>query len=302
MTGEPEYRVLFAAQLREIEVCLERYLVQSDTPDRLLAAMRYSLLAPGKRIRALLTLLVCHVCGRIWEWALPAACAVEMVHAYSLIHDDLPAMDDDDFRRGQPSCHKQFNEATAILAGDALLTLAFETLALRVQPDVVAVRCVAELAQAAGMAGMVGGQMDDLTQEQSVAADLATLESIHRRKTGLLLRAAARLGGAIGLYRSPQEEEAAKLHAITEYATQLGLAFQIADDLLDVQSDAATMGKATQKDAQRGKLTYPGLLGVEGARAQLLRAYEQGMAALETFGPSAQSLGFLLKYVVERSR
>jgi geranylgeranyl diphosphate synthase type II len=291
----------FARQLREIEVALASHLPLSSAPERLRSAMRYSLLAPGKRIRPLLTLLCCDLCGRIWERALPAACAVEMVHTYSLIHDDLPAMDDDDFRRGRPSCHKQFDEATAILAGDALLTLAFETLARHIQPDDLAVRCITELAQAAGMRGMVGGQMDDLLREGGDQATLANLQSIHGRKTAALLIAAARIGALVGLHRSPPEATA-KLQGITDYVTQLGLAFQIVDDLLDVQSDAATLGKMTQKDDKQGKLTYPGLLGVDGACSHLDKAYQQGLAALQPFGDAADSLVQLLRFVVERER
>jgi len=295
-----DYQSRFARQLREIEVALESYLPVGNAPDRLLTAMRHSLLAPGKRIRPLLTLLCCDLCGRIWERALPAACAVEMVHTYSLIHDDLPAMDDDDFRRGRPSCHKQFDEATAILAGDALLTLSFETLARHVQPDDLAMRCVSELAQAAGMRGMVGGQMDDLGQRTDQAA-LTDLQSIHSRKTAALLIAAARIGALVGLHRSPPED-LANLQAITDYAKQLGLAFQIVDDLLDVQSNVSTLGKSTQKDATQGKLTYPGLLGLEEARSHLQQAYQQGLAALKPFGEDASSLVLLLKFVVERER
>lgn len=296
-----DYQSRFARQLREIEVALESYLPASSAPEPLLSAMRYSLLAPGKRIRPLLTLLCCDLCGRIRERALAAACAIEMVHTYSLIHDDLPAMDDDDFRRGRPSCHKQFDETTAILAGDALLTLAFETLARHIQPDDLAVRCISELSQASGMRGMVGGQMDDLLRQGNDQATLADLQSIHSRKTAALLIVAARIGALIGLHRSPPETMPT-LQAITDYAAQLGLAFQIVDDLLDVQSDAATLGKMTQKDAVQGKVTYPGLLGVEEARAHLQQAYQTGLAALQPFGDAADSLVQLLKFVVERER
>ncbi len=279
---------------------LGRYLTRADVPARLLSAMRYSLLAPGKRIRPILVLLSCDICGRISQWAMPAACAVEMVHTYSLIHDDLPCMDDDDLRRGQPTCHKQFDESTAILAGDALLTLAFEILASDIQPEDLSARCVLELAQAAGMSGMVGGQVDDLHHQEDMQGTLTVLESIHRRKTGALLRAAIRIGALIGLHRTPHVEAEGKLAALTEYANQLGLAFQIADDLLDVRSDAAILGKKTQKDASRGKLTYPGLLGEKAAQAQLEKAYQDGLSALMPFGLRAKPLAALLQFVVER--
>jgi geranylgeranyl diphosphate synthase type II len=293
----------FLEQLRGgVEARLARYLQRTDIPQRLLAAMRYSMLSPGKRIRPILAIAACQACAGQGEAALPAACAVEMVHTYSLIHDDLPAMDDDAVRRGQPTCHKKFDEATAILAGDALLTLAIETLARDIQPAELAAHCVLELAQAAGMAGMVGGQTDDILSTGRLDSTMAQLESIHRRKTGALLRAAVRLGAIIGLHGKPAEEANGKLEALTAFAMQLGLAFQISDDLLDVESDEATLGKTVHKDAAQGKLTYPGLLGNQEARVQLQAARQKGMAAIEAFGDTADVLRGLLKFVVERKR
>jgi geranylgeranyl diphosphate synthase, type II len=265
-----------------------------DCPDLLRDAMRHSLLAPGKRLRPMLVLLAAEACGGDREAALPAACAVEMIHAYSLVHDDLPAMDDDDLRRGRPTCHKAFGEALAILAGDALLTLAFEVLARDIHPGQVAAECCAVVARAAGASALVGGQADDLAGEFS-AGRLETLESIHRRKTGAMFLASLELGalvaGADKLARS----------ALTEFGQRLGLAFQITDDLLDVRGDAAAMGKRAGKDSDRGKLTFPGILGVEESvrRAELL--VERACAALEPLRPRADALQALAHYVLQRN-
>lgn len=282
--------------LNDYQASLER---QSEIPKRLLEAIRYTLLAPGKRVRPILTLLSCEACGGGYRLALPAAAAVEMIHTYSLIHDDLPAMDDDDLRRGRPTCHKAFDEATAILAGDALLTLAFDVLAEQIAVSGQAARCIRVLSRAAGIHGMVGGQMDDILQEGQPSGTIGQLKSIHERKTGALLSAAVSMGTAFAFFaRTPD----ARHDAVHQYAIELGLAFQIADDLLDVQSNSATLGKATQKDANHGKLTYPGLLGIEGAQRELKQAQERGLAALEPLGTSGSKLAELLIYVVERDR
>ena len=246
-----------AAARRQIDAALERYCdFSADCPSQLREAIRYSLLAPCKRLRPTLVLFAAEACGGTWEAAIPAACAVEMVHTYSLIHDDLPAMDDDDLRRGRPTCHKAFGEAVAILAGDALLALAFEVLAKDVQPPEVAARCCAALAEAAGATALVGGQADDLAVEFS-AGDLAALEAMHRRKTGAMFLVSLRLGG----YVAGADERSASCPG--EIRPSIGLAFQIADDLLDVRGDEAAMGKRVGKDSQHGKLTFPGLMGVE---------------------------------------
>jgi geranylgeranyl diphosphate synthase type II len=287
----------FATRMRsEIDAALARYIDYEDRcPPRLAEAIRYSLLAPGKRLRPVLVLLAAEACGCESAVALPAACAVEMVHAYSLIHDDLPAMDDDDLRRGRPTCHVQFDEATAILAGDALLTQAFETLAIAKWPASVTVRCCKELAQAAGTAGMVGGQADDLAAEERDDGDLDDLQSIHRRKTGAMIRVSLRLGAIVGQATSEQ------LNAVTAYGEKLGLAFQIVDDLLDFRGDVQTLGKRTQKDAGLGKLTFPGLLGVEEASARAESLIAAACDDVAMFGPKASRLESLARYVMERN-
>jgi geranylgeranyl diphosphate synthase, type II len=279
-------------------------------PLRLREAMRYSLLAPGKRLRPMLVLLASRACGGSIEPAMPAACAVEMIHTYSLIHDDLPAMDDDDLRRGRPTCHKAFDEATAILAGDALLTLAFDVLASEIQPPAAAARCCAALAQAAGAYGMVGGQSDDVaggclnsrpSENGTVSSDAASpaleqLESIHRRKTGAMIRVSLQMGAIVA------GADSGRIEALDAYGQRVGLAFQIIDDLLDVQSSEAATGKRVGKDAQQGKLTFPGILGldqsVQHARQLVLEASE----ALKPFGEAAEGLQAVAQFVLERNR
>lgn len=257
--------------------------------------MAYSLLAPGKRLRPILVALACEAAGGTLEMSLPAGCAVEMIHAYSLIHDDLPAMDDDDLRRGLPTCHKKFGEALAILAGDALLTLAFEVLASSYGPRTAAVGCV-ELASAAGSAGMVGGQVLDLEAETAPISNLNDLEAIHRRKTGALFRASLRLGAIVAL------EGAQPPPAIDRYAAAFGLAFQVTDDLLDVVGTVESTGKKVGKDAARGKLTYPGLLGIEASRKKARELGAEAVAAAEAFGERGRWLADLARYVAERDR
>ena len=241
----------------EIDATLDRCTeYDADCPAQLREAIRHSLLAPAKRLRPLLVLMAAEACGCDREAALSAACAVEMVHTYSLIHDDLPAMDDDDLRRGRPTCHKLFGEALAILAGDALLAQAFQVLATGIQPPAVAARCCAELAHATGASALVGGQAADL-QAEFQAGGLAELESIHRRKTGAMFLVSLRMGGLVA---GANDEKLAGLDA---FGQKLGLAFQIVDDLLDLQGDATQLGKRTQKDSAQGKLTFPALLGAD---------------------------------------
>jgi len=304
-------------------------------PARLREALRYSLLAPGKRLRPMLALLAAEACGGKTDAAMPAACAVEMVHAYSLIHDDLPAMDDDDLRRGRPTCHKAFGEAVAILAGDALLTLAFEVLAKEIQPPSVAAACCAALAEAAGACNLVGGQADDVAAEEgsglrvqgsaritpdwggSCTATLgatvqlspqrnanaqpqhnviAQLESIHCRKTGAMILVSLRLGGLVA------EADPGQLAALDAYGRRLGLAFQITDDLLDVQSTETDAGKRVGKDAQRGKLTFPSLFGLDQSTQYAEQLIAEACQAVGSFGSSAEGLRALAGYVLERNR
>ncbi|MBX9579073.1 MAG: polyprenyl synthetase family protein [Gemmataceae bacterium] len=268
--------------------------------------MGYSLFAPGKRLRPLLTVLACEAAGGATDAALPAACAVEMVHTYSLVHDDLPAMDDDDLRRGLPTCHVKFGEALAILAGDALLTLAFEVIAGGCPPRTAAVSC-AELARGAGAVGMVGGQVLDLEAEGRIEASgrrgpasVAGLEAIHCRKTGALFRAAVRLGVYAAQAERPAGADPETLAAADDYAAALGLLFQVTDDLLDAEGCATKAGKQVGKDAGRGKLTYPGLLGIDESRR---RAADLGRAAVAAAGRlKSGPLARLAEYVVERDR
>ena len=287
------------AHLVQVEDALRRYAhFGAGCPDHLTAAIAHSLLGGGKRLRPLLVLYAAQACGSAIEPALPAACAVEMVHTYSLIHDDLPAMDDDDMRRGQPSCHVAFDEATAILAGDALLARAFELLAIEITPAETAVRCGGELAAAAGASQLVGGQADDLKMAgQTFAQDadaLVMLEAIHARKTGALLVVSLRLGGLVA------GADGGQLDQLTKYGQNLGLTFQITDDLLDLRGDSHTLGKTVGKDDQQGKLTYPAILGVEASRRRAQQLTQSACAAVASLGPAADDLHTLARFVLDR--
>jgi geranylgeranyl diphosphate synthase type II len=283
-----------------VDSALDRLTRFSDgCPPRLAEAIRYCLLAPGKRLRPTLVLWSAEACGCNAEAAMPAACAVEMVHTYSLVHDDLPAMDDDDLRRGRPTCHKVYGEANAILVGDALLALAFETLARGIRPAETAVECVAALAEAAGATALVGGQADDLAAAAEVNGaqlDVATLESIHRRKTGAMFVVSMRLGSLVA------GAEPAQRDALEEYGRKLGLAFQIADDLLDVEGNETAVGKRVGKDSGHGKLTFPRLLGVDESRRRAEQLIDEACGALARFGAAAERLEKLARYVLERNR
>ena len=264
---------------------------------RLYEAMRYSVMNGGKRVRPLLAYAACEALGGIAEDANGAACAVELIHAYSLVHDDLPAMDDDDLRRGQPTTHKAFDEACAILAGDGLQSLAFTALldpALTTQDAATRLSMVQALAHAAGPAGMVGGQAIDLGSV-GLKLDQTALEYMHRHKTGALIEASVRLG-ALASGRS----SAANLDALQSYARAVGLAFQVQDDILDVESDTATLGKRQGADIARDKPTYPALLGLDAAKAYALELRDQALQALGTFGEAAEPLRQLARYIVER--
>ncbi len=266
-----------------IEPALVKYLDAASREDAVAGAMTYSLTAGGKRIRPALTLAFCRACGGDWEKALPLACALEMIHTYSLIHDDLPCMDNDDMRRGKPSCHKAFGEDTALLAGDGLLTAAFQTILSADLPAETIRQAGLALARAAGPAGMIGGQVMDLANEGR-AVDAARLRETDMLKTGALIRAAA----AMGCIAAGAPEELRK--AADRYAADIGLAFQIVDDILDTVGDPAALGKAVGSDAANDKSTYVTLLGLEGAKAEAERLRASAVDALAAFGPEADAL------------
>lgn len=268
----------------------------SKCPEKLGSAIRYSLLAPGKRVRPSLVLMACEAVGGNTEQALPGAVAVEMIHAYSLVHDDLPAMDDDDLRRGRPTTHIQYDEATAILAGDSLLAMAFEHLVKSIADPVLAYRCVRVLGYAAGPECLVGGQAEDLAAENGGPQTLERLESIHRRKTGALIDASVAIGGILG------GADEAGLNRLADYSRPLGLAFQVVDDCLDHSASDEEMGKRTGKDAARGKLTYPGLMGLSEARTYSQRLISEAIQAIDVFGSTAWRLKWLAGYVRDRTR
>lgn len=279
-----------------IDAALDRYSRFDDgCPAVLAEAIRYALLAPGKRLRPRLVLLATEACDGSVEDALPVACAVEMIHTYSLVHDDLPAMDDDDLRRGRPTCHKVYGEAVAILVGDALLARAFEVLANDIRPADRAARCCATLAHAAGPTALVGGQAADLAGGVT-GDDIASLESIHHRKTGALITASLELGGIVA---GASREQIAALH---RYGQRLGLAFQITDDLLDVSGIQVDVGKRLAKDADRGRATYPQLLGVEASRARAAELVEEACESIVPFGEAAGPLVDLANFVRDRNR
>lgn len=270
-----------------------------DCPEVLRDSMAYSLMPGGKRVRPILSLIACETCGGKAEAALPVACAVEMVHTYSLIHDDLPAMDDDDLRRGRATNHIVFGEAMAVLAGDALLTLAFETIASADLPTGVAAACVLDLAQAAGRCGMVGGQTADIRAEQEAACGrdltLVQLEGIHKRKTGCLLKSSLTMGARVAGANEKQ------LFALETYGERVGLAFQIADDLLDIRGDAKKIGKRVGKDSDAGKLTYPGLLGPQESQDRAEQLIKEACDALNVF-PDAEHLRQVARFVLTREQ
>ena len=287
----------FAAQ--STERTMERLLPKGDEGEaQVFEAMRYSSLGGGKRLRAFFVLAGATLFKVGAVPALRTASAIEFVHAYSLIHDDLPAMDDDDLRRGKPSCHKQFDEATAILAGDALQTLAFEVLADTDTHGDPAVRAhlVVDLAKAAGAHGMVGGQMLDLLAEEQDAEEMSigTITRLQRLKTGALISFSCTAGAILGKAAEPMRS------ALSAYAHDLGLAFQIVDDLLDVEGDPSVVGKATGKDAAAGKATCVSILGLERARAQASMLARQAAAHLEPFGDKADLLRQAANFVVSR--
>lgn len=280
----------------DMEAALDTYLPQVAGPEsRLIDAMRYATLGGGKRLRAFMTLQTGALFGVDRTALLRAASAVECLHAYSLVHDDLPCMDDDDLRRGKPTLHREYDEATAVLAGDALQALAFQLLsAVEIHADpFVRADLVHRLAVSAGHAGMVGGQMIDIESENREVS-LDTITRLQRLKTGALIVFACEAGAILGRATAPQRQ------AIIGYGQDLGLAFQIADDVLDAEGDAAAMGKAAGKDAAHGKANFVGVLGIDRARAQANILAEQAVAHLEGFDERADHLRTLTSLVVQR--
>jgi geranylgeranyl diphosphate synthase type II len=299
----PFLRVLTTLQ-PTIEAGLRRYAWPEAGQGKLRAAMDYSLFAGGKRLRPALVLLAARATAGgdasaaahpADAAALPVAAAYEMVHTYSLIHDDLPAMDDDDLRRGRPSNHKVYGDATAILAGDAMLTYAFEVLAREVPDAGLSRRLIRVLCESAGLAGMVAGQQDDLAAEGNAALKLADLVAIHRRKTGALITGAL-VSGALSA--GADDRLAAKFKA---FGDAVGLAFQVADDILDATATAEELGKSPGKDARAGKLTYPALLGLDGAKAEARRLATEARRLAAAI-PNSAALASMADYVVERGK
>lgn len=282
-----------ASDRARIDAWLER-LFNGRLPaaSRLEAAMRHGVLGGGKRLRPVLVYATGRAMGAQADQLDAPAAAVELIHAYSLVHDDLPAMDDDDLRRGQPTVHKAFDEATAILAGDALQTLAFEVLSYIEHPRLAAL--LRTLAAASGRDGMVAGQALDLAAVGD-HPDATSLATMHRHKTGALIRAAVRLGALVAV-----AEDDPRLAALEDYAAAIGLAFQIQDDILDVTGDTVTLGKISGADAARDKPTYPALLGLDGARAKALGLLHDALAALAPLGENATPLADLARYMIER--
>jgi farnesyl diphosphate synthase len=293
-----DFDVALAFAADSVERTMERLLPKGESGEaRVFDAMRYSSLGGGKRLRAFFVLATATLFKVGAQPAMRTASAIEFVHAYSLIHDDLPAMDDDDLRRGKPSCHKQFDEATAILAGDALQALAFEVLAHEATHGDPAVRTalVTELARAAGAQGMVGGQMLDLLAEtQGPDMSIGAITRLQRLKTGALISFSCTAGAILGKAAEPLRL------ALSAYAHDLGLAFQIVDDLLDVEGSAAELGKTPGKDVAAGKATFVSILGLERARAQAALLASQAAAHLEPFGPAAGLLKQAANFVVSR--
>jgi geranylgeranyl diphosphate synthase type II len=283
---------------RDVDRFLESVVPSADTqPAKLHESMRYSLMAGGKRVRPILTLAAAEAVGKPPAGVLAVACSLELIHTYSLIHDDLPSMDNDDYRRGKPTNHKVYGEAMAILAGDALLTMAFELCSrpdsLDGLPPAQQIRLVHELAVGSGNIGMVGGQVLDI-QAENQDIDLAALQTIHRHKTGMLIRAAVRMGAIAASATDDQ------LNALTAYAEDIGLAFQIADDVLNVTGTREELGKDANTDAQRGKKTYPTFYGVEGARSLADQRVERAIRHLSSFDANADPLRELAKYITAR--
>ena len=283
-----------------VDSALERVLPKKEELTlNLHKAMRHSLFAGGKRIRPILSIASFEATGGKGERILPFACALEMIHTYSLIHDDLPAIDNDDYRRGKPTCHKVFGEAIAILAGDGLLTEAFRLMTHQPAKDrpsgdeALVLDLINEVAQAAGVLGMVGGQVVDIESEGK-AVDLPTVQYIHTHKTGAMILASVRVGAKLGGAKETL------LKALTRYGESLGLAFQVADDILNVEGKAALMGKKTGSDLFKGKATYPSVLGVDESKIRSKELVEMAVDALKPLGPEADPLREIARFIIAR--
>jgi geranylgeranyl diphosphate synthase type II len=297
MTPDLDLKQYLERQRLVVEKALERALPQNEGPEAtVVEAMRYSLFAGGKRLRPILCLAAADAVSGETEAAIPAACALEMIHTYSLIHDDLPAMDDDDLRRGKPTSHVVFGEAIAILAGDGLLTEAFVLLSdYRTLLPERALRLIGVIARAASYRGMVGGQVVDMLS-QSRPADLQTVQQMHDRKTAALISAATESGALAGGGSDDQVE------ALARYGRAIGLAFQIADDILDIEGSTEVLGKTVGSDVARGKVTYPAAVGMEGSREEAQKLVNNGLDALEIFDYRAEPLRRLAKYIITRKK
>lgn len=284
---------------RQVNAYLEKCFQAAAESGRLFEAMQYSLMAGGKRLRPVLCMAGAEAVGGRAEDALPAACALEMIHTYSLIHDDLPAMDNDDLRRGNPTCHVQFDEATAILAGDALLTLAFQILSdgefIDDSRATTRLMVIQRISRAAGCRGMVEGQMRDIAAENATLTRPA-LEQLHTLKTGALIEAAIYAGAVLG------DGDLDQISRLETYAGCIGLAFQVKDDILNVEGDPALLGKGVGTDVLRQKSTYPSLIGLEASKAFARELIDKALKALEPFDHRSEALRAIAKYIIERQR
>lgn len=294
-----DLKAALAEAAKDVEKTLDALLPNGDGPESpLFDAMRYAALDGGKRLRPFLVLCGADMFGVRRSCSLRVGAAIEFIHCYSLVHDDMPCMDDDDLRRGKPTVHKKWDEATAVLAGDGLQTLAFEVLA---NPEThedpqVRIELVKALAHAAGGEGMVGGQMFDLAAENLPPLNIGQITRLQQLKTGRLFAFSCEAGAILGKADQPHR------HALQNYAHDMGLAFQIADDILDIESDPETLGKATQKDEDAGKATFISILGLERAREQARMLADQASAHLDLFGEKADLLKQIARYVVERKK
>jgi geranylgeranyl diphosphate synthase type II len=295
-----DLKIYLAERQAQVNDCLDRFLPPAKS-SRVADAMRYSVMVGGKRVRPILCLAAAEAVGGFSDDVLTAACAIELIHTYSLIHDDLPAMDDDILRRGKPTCHVAFDEATAILAGDGLLTMAFELLASLTgtreedAADDCRIKVIYNVAAAAGHNGMIQGQMMDMTHEGKPVSP-AELERLHRLKTGSLIKAAVNTGAVLG------HAPFAQIRQLDEYAENIGIAFQIADDILNVEGDPARLGKATGTDSDRKKSTYPALFGLAESKELARKKVAAALKALVIFDNKADPLRTIACYVIERQR